>query len=233
MSRRVKFFWVLAMEGHAGCCNSSSHSHSHEHDSVEFDPCMAQEIANMERNRRLYEKYKTQSDKFLMGLNIRLDQGRTRGAVKPDEQEGSESESDGVHESSLIAHLVMVKPVEWNEFVKNQSGKRIILLVMSCDYIPPTELDRSSSGDFAEVASIIHSQLVSKKIKDVSVAQFSKPVCVCGKCDDIERRVGGSLRSLTLLLRERLSVVVLRSGGLLGMWSSTDGPLDSFISKYL
>jgi hypothetical protein len=215
-----------------GCCGSSSTSHSHAHGDDEYDPCMAKEIAAMERDRILYEKFKSQSDKFLMGLNIRLDQGRTRGAVRPEEEDDIHSDCDLEESTAFRPKVAVSKPSDWADFSKRNNGKRIFLVACPCDDRVNQRVAQEEE-DLIDPVKILEKSVPQNTKKDFIISQFSKPVCVCGKCEDPDRKVSGTLRSLMLLLRGRKSVLVMRSGGLLGMWTTTDGPLESFVARYL
>jgi hypothetical protein len=230
MSTCVRKFSGFLMS--KSCRSSSCKDHSHAHDHEEHDPCMAKEIASMERDRILYDKLKTQSDKFLLGLNIRLDQGRTRGPVRIEEDDECHSEWEEAVTARVERKCLFTVPSKWADFVKLQDGNRIFLVASPCD--EANSLTQSEiKGDSNDPVNLLQRVLSECPKKDIILSQFSKPICVCSKCEDPERRVSGSLRSLIFLLKGMRCVLVLRSGGMLGMWTSSDGPLESFVSRYL
>lgn len=213
-------------------CSGSSGCDSHGDYYEEYDPCMAQEVACAEKERVLYDKLKSQSDRFLLGLNIRIDQGRVRG---PAAQEEDEPYSPCSHETDAhqnVNRTKLVSPMGWGDFAKVHAGKRVIVLVSPCD-VSQASKDQDGEASFHSIVSI-REQLEGIKISnpDVVLAEFSLPVCVCGKCENPDMKLTGSLRSVMLLLRKNPSVLVVRSGGLVGMWTQADGPLASFISKH-
>lgn len=214
---------------HNICCSSSSSNHHHDD---EFDPCMAKEIAQMERHRILYEKMKAQSDKMLMNLNIRTAKHRVRGSVAPDHHDEDSDEAEcAAGECSHEKKVLQIIPSLFNTFALSNKGCRVIMLCIPCDY----QLNGGSSDEVSateKVFSDVCRDLPCKK-KDVVLGKFSKPVCICGKCEDSERQPTGSLRSVAMLLKCLPSVVVTRNGGLQGIWSSSQGDLDQFLKKHL
>lgn len=194
---------------------------------------MAKEIARAEKDRILYDKLKAQSDRFLLGLNIRVDQGRVRGSVAQ-EDEGESSPCEHVSSEHCGSPRIQpIPPSSWNEFAKSNAGKRIIVLVTPCDFFQPDGSQAENSE--ASSLSVAREELkaTTKPNSDLILAELSVPVCVCGRCENPGSKLTGSLRSVIFLLQKKPSLLVVRSGGLAGMWTQSDGPLASFISKHL
>jgi hypothetical protein len=212
-------------------CGSTGHCHHQPND--EFDPCLAKEIANIERDRVFYEKLKVQSDKFLAGLNIRLDHKRGRAAVCQEDEESCCSAGEETSPSAISSHVTRIAPSEWNKVVSANPGKKAILVAVPCDFVTGSQSVASISD------SLLRDVLAAKPLrsdgsKDLPIfVQLRSPVCVCGKCEDPDTRITGSLKSITLLLRSDPSVIVTKSGGLLGLWTRKDGDLSAFISRYV
>ena len=184
---------------------------------------MAQEIAQMERDRVLYEKLKTQSDKFLTGLNIRLDRSRPRGSVVNNEDAASVS-SDGEHASEDALALIHLKPGDLQKLSTSRKSDKVVTLVFPCDW---TEVEEESSRIRKEFEAT--KSLLAKKSS--VLVECSLPVCVCGKCLDPETKLSGPLRSILYLLKSTPAVTITRGGGLLGLWTPRDGPLGAFIRR--
>jgi hypothetical protein len=186
---------------------------------------MAQEIAQMERGRVLYEKLKTQSDKFLTGLNIRLDKSRPRGSVVNNEEAASES-SDGEHASGAAVALIRLKPCELQKLAMSRKSDKIVTLLFPCDW---TEVKEESSRIRQELEAT--KSLLAKSAS--CLVECSLPVCVCGSCSEPEKKLSGPLRSILYLLKSTPAVSITRGGGLLGLWNSRDEPLVAFIRRNL
>jgi hypothetical protein len=193
---------------------------------------MAKEIALMERDRILYEKMKAQSDKMLMNLNIRTAKHRVRGSVAPDHHDADSDEAEcAAGECTHEKKVSQIVPSQFNSFALSNKGCRVIMLCVPCDY----QLNGGSSSELSDTGTVFSnacSDLPCMK-KDVVFGKLSKPVCICGKCEDSERQPTGSLRSVAMLLQCMPSVIVTRNGGLQGIWSSSQGVLDQFLKKHL
>jgi hypothetical protein len=189
---------------------------------------MAQEVAMMERYKIRYEKLKAQSDRFLVGLNIRLDRSRIRGAVASEEDDCCESPinaSGAAAEESVFT----IKPADMSSFVAQENGGKVILLAFPCVWRKSNE-----PTDAEPLTSEFEALRLTLCIPaDVRLVKYSCPVCVCGGCENPDAKLTGALRSIIFLLKTNPSVVITRGGGLLGMWSPADGDLSGFIRRYI
>lgn len=203
------------------CCAHHLADPDRGHHNDEFDPCWAKEIAAIERDRIRYEKLKDQSDRMLMSLNIRLEKSRARLSVSGGDEPDEDSEiSSSPCELQQMYHLV---PSGFRKFVSDRRGQKVITLISPCDFEDHTR-SLSLLEEFTDLLS------KPRAIEGPTVhSVFDIPVCVCGVCADKERRLSGSLRSLSMLLRGCPTVVVTRNGGMIGMWTRSDGPLADFI----
>lgn len=197
------------------CCGG--HSTQQE----EYDPCMAKEVAQMERERLLYEKLKAQSDRLLLNLNIRLDKHRIRSSVVPDDSSSCSSDC----EIEQLIRFISVVPSEFSRLSTQYKGVKILSLVTPCDAVGTDEDKKELQEKFAVSLKAMNSSTTTVAVS------FSKRLCVCGKCEDPESKASGALRPLTMILKSSPSVIVTRNGGLLGMWNPRDGDLHSFIRK--
>lgn len=203
---------------HHNCCGDGHAGHEEE-----YDPCMAQEVAQMERDRIRYEKMKVQSDRLLMTLNIRLDKYRVRGPIAPEEHDSCSSDEGECCDVSLQSVL----PCEFSDLSSQHRGIKILTLMYPCDAPPePDALKAQEEELMTAVKAVAHPA-------GVVASKFSKPICVCGKCTDPQSRASGSLRSLTMILKSNISLVLTRNGGILGMWTPRDGDIGTFIKKHV
>ena len=216
---------------HGRCCGS------HAHDSHDLDPCMAQEIAQAERDRILYEKLKTQSDRLLMNLNIRSNKGRVRGAVaQVDDDKSCTSSDEDLPDSTnaSMVDVVQVLPSQFNTLCIQNKDSKVFLFCVPCDMSPEytTEQVEALFGAFKSLFKVVKQPRVAG-----IAARFKTNLCVCGKCADADSRAIGTLRSVAMILKKAPSVVVTRNGGLVGVWSAPpsepDLSLHSFVSKHL
>jgi hypothetical protein len=211
------------------CC-SSHHFTNHVECGDDIDPCLAKEISRSERERIQYIRFKEQSDQLLRNLNIRTSRYRIRGSVAPDDRSdsGEETECTGDNCNHKLG-IVSVNPNEFVKFAARYKNRKMFLMCVPCDY------DMISNDEaLKELESELRNAEKGSRCQHDSVlfCKFQTTVCVCGKCDQIERKLTGPLRSICMLLRSNPSVLLLRNAGLLGLWSKTDGPVISFISKH-
>ena len=182
----------------------------------------------MEKERIRYEKLKVQSDRFLVGLNIRLDKGRVRGAVASEEDDCCHSPCDGSHEATSEAFLT-IKPSDVSTLVSQEKVVKVVLLAFPCSWCKshePAEAE-ALTGEFES----LHIKLPIPS--NMCLVKLSCPVCVCGGCENPDGKLTGSLRSIIFLLKTNPSVVITRGGGLLGMWSPAEGDIRDFIRRYM
>ena len=209
-------------QGNHSCCHEV---HGHVGDGEEYDPCMAKEIAAMERDRVLYGKLKEQSDRMLMSLNIRMDKARPRASVVQAEHSDGDTNSSGDEAISSgkyeIFHLL---PSGFQQFISDKRGERVFSLIRPCDF---AEARESFIKEFTETVAKL-----SRSEDGLVFVVFDLPVCVCGHCDEQGKKLSGSLRSLTMLLGKTPSIVITRNGGMLGMWTPSDGPLSDFVNRH-
>jgi hypothetical protein len=207
-------------------CAHSSCSHHHHHED-EIDPCMAQEIAHAEKERILYEKLKVQSDRLLMNLNIRTNKTRVRGAVaSSNECDLYSSDSEEACTETAEYPLATCTPTDFTKLFSAYKDKMVFILCIPCDF--PTD---SPAQVETELYSVFDEARRACKNRDVVFAKFTKRLCVCGRCLDADCRPLGTLRSVAMLLKRSPSVVLTRNGGLIGIWTAKDGPMEAFVSK--
>jgi len=209
------------------CAHSSCSQDHHSHDE-EIDPCMAQDIAKAEKDRILYEKLKVQSDRLLMNLNIRTNKMRVRGAVSlPEDDHSCSSDSESAPREFSTLPLISVAPALFDKFYNSNRDKKIFTLCIPCDFSAESDPESLST-----ISAVFDKERLACKNENVAFSKFSKTLCVCGKCEDIESRAVGSLRSVAMILKKSPSIVLTRNGGLVGIWTENDGELISFISKH-
>jgi hypothetical protein len=220
----------MSHSAHGSCCAG------HRHDSYEIDPCMAQEIAQAEKERILYEKLKTQSDKFLMNLNIRNNRARFRGAVAQVEEDDpcSSSEDEESREvSQSSAKLVQILPSQFTTFHVQHKDSKIFLFCVPCDISPEFTKEKLDELYKAFVDGFPNPSTGAS----VVFGRFKSDLCVCGRCSETDSRPSGTLRSVAMILKRSPSVVLTRNGGLVGVWSAPPTDLSvslhSFVSKHL
>ena len=197
-----------------------------------MDPCLAKEIAIAERDRIMYEKMKAQSDKLLKNLNIRTSKYRVRGPAVPVEEDVCDDVYSDHEACSLVAMpIAKMAPAAFHPFASANNDKKIFTFAApcDCDTVSQPDIIPRAQGEFEK----LHQDLAQVN-KDVLFSILSKPVCVCGKCGDPETRLVGSLRSVAMILKSTPSVIVTRNGGgLIGIWTPSDGPMESFVKKHL
>ena len=216
-------------QAHHSCCHNHPSGSGDGHVHAEYDPCLAQEIADLERGRVRYERLKEQSDRMLMSLNIRLDKSRLRTAVFQAENNDDGSSSETESSTSPCAQMLFVAPCGFKKLISDNRDRKVFTLVKPCDVID----DRVGKEDhpiLTEFANAVRKIRIVELCPVYSV--FNLPVCVCGNCTDERTKVSGSLRSILMLLKKAWSVVVTRNGGMVGMWSASDGPLEEFILRH-
>ena len=214
---------------HGKCCEG------HIHDSHEIDPCMAQEIAQAERERVLYQKLKAQSDTLLMNLNIRSNKSRIRGAIAQIEEDDACSSCDEGLSGDGERQKVSVADISASQFaalhIENKDSK-IFLFCVPCDMSPDLSKDQVETL----FRAFRHSFESRKYPADGILVRFKSKLCVCGRCPEPESRPMGTLRSVAMILKKVPSVVVTRNGGLVGVWSAPstepENSLNSFLSKH-
>jgi hypothetical protein len=187
---------------------------------------MLKEIAASERARITYTKLKQQSDKLLMNLNIRTERFRPRVAVS--NPESSDDESCASPTSDSLAGTVVEEcaPAGIMDVSKSNEGFSLIVMCHPCD---TTDKD-SKEESFREATGSLATQAQS----NTKFIRFKQRLCVCGKCTLPESKAVGPFRSVAMLLRGTSSVVVIRNGGLVGMWQGANsGKLSEFIMKYV
>ena len=222
------------LPGHHGhnCCTG------HGHELEEMDPCMAQEIAQIERNRIMYDRLKSQSDALLMNLNIRTNKLRVRGAVSQNEEEEACSSCDErvvPTESKLVTRKLSIAPNQFSNSMSQYKDSKLFVLCVPCDvsieYTP--EILKQLSTVFDTV-----SPGVGEQNSSFILCRLSTKLCVCGRCPEPDSRPVGTLRSVAMILKGSPTVVLTRNGGLVGVWSyPKDGDptksLQAFISKHI
>jgi hypothetical protein len=110
--------------------------------------------------------------------------------------------------------------------VFSNEGFSLIVMCHPCD---TTDKD-SKEESFREATGSLATQAQS----NTKFIRFKQRLCVCGKCTLPESKAVGPFRSVAMLLRGTSSVVVIRNGGLVGMWQGANsGKLSEFIMKYV
>jgi|LauGreDrversion4_2_1035121.scaffolds.fasta_scaffold14309_2 hypothetical protein len=220
----------MSSRSNGSCC------HGHTHEDHDIDPCMAQEIAQAEKERILYEKLKSQSDRLLMNLNIRTNKLRTRGAVAQTEEDDSYSscEEATLHESQLCTrHVVQVHATQFPLLHSEHKDSKIFLFCVPCDIRTDYEKEKVEELQKALCDESAASPVTSNSM----FARLATKLCVCGRCPEPDSRPTGTLKSVAMVLRGVPSVVLTRNGGLVGVWScpaeQATTSLHSFISKHL
>lgn len=214
---------------HHSCCHNHPLGSADGHIDTEYDPCLAQEIADMERGRVRYEKLKEQSDRMLMSLNIRLDKSRLRTEVFQADKSDDGSSSETEESTFPGPQLLFFPPCGFQKFISDNRDRKVFTLVKPCDVIDDI-VGKEDHPLLNEFSNAVRKIRIVENCPVYSV--FDLPVCVCGHCTDERRKVSGSLRSILMLLKKAWSLVVTRNGGMVGMWAASDGPLEEFILRH-
>lgn len=219
----------MPSHSHDGCCAG------HTHEPHDTDPCMAQEIAQAEKDRVLYEKLKSQSDRLLMNLNIRTNKLRVRGAVAQAELDDSCSSDDEptLNESQASKrNIIQLQPTQFTSLHSQHRDAKIFLFCVPCDI----QTDFSSEKVEDLYKAVREAPVSSSSLSKIVFARLSTRLCVCGRCPEADSRPTGTLKSVAMILRGVPSLVLTRNGGLVGVWSSPAdqaiSSLHSFISKH-
>ena len=226
-------FQKRSMPEHCHHQHSGDCSHHTDNFEEEMDPCMAQEVAQAEKNRIVYGKLKAQSDRMLMNLNIRTGKMRVRGCVAPEADALSSSSQSG-DESLPTTTILKADPSDLFQLCRSMPSSKMFSLAIPCDVDEKMWTSVSLVSLVSEFESLNRLMEKSSSLSRFSI--LSKRVCVCGKCEDPASRLAGSLRSIAMVLRGSPSIVFTRNGGMMGIWAPAtpeDNTMEIFVRKNL